>query len=297
MKQILLLLLISFSLTAQVNGVVLDSISGKPIAYVNIWVENENIGTTSEENGVFSLDIKEEKNIIFSALGYETKTIKSAEIKQVYLKAIVYEMEEIMVSEPKKTKKITINKYKKNKINLYYGAGKQPTILAKKIEYTDQIAEYSYLKEIKFLSLSEIEKAKIILRFFEVDIDGKPSNDYIDENILITVEKGKNDNTINLEEYKINIPKKGLFIAFESIIIEENRYDYEVRLGKEGTEYKRDYNYQPFIGTIPSENNLTFKFMVGKWFESKKNKFEDSKIMNKYQDKFGELAIELTLTN
>jgi hypothetical protein len=25
--------------------------SNKPIPYVNIWVENENIGTTSEENG------------------------------------------------------------------------------------------------------------------------------------------------------------------------------------------------------------------------------------------------------
>ena len=107
MKQTILFLLISFSLSAQVNGVVLDSISGKPIAYVNIWVENENIGTTSEENGVFSLDIKEEKNIVFSALGYETKTIKYTEIKEVYLKAIVYEMEEIVVSEPKKTKKIT----------------------------------------------------------------------------------------------------------------------------------------------------------------------------------------------
>ena len=58
MKQILFLLLISFSLSAQIKGVVKDSISGKPIAYVNIWVENENIGTTSEENGSFSLDIK-----------------------------------------------------------------------------------------------------------------------------------------------------------------------------------------------------------------------------------------------
>lgn len=297
MKQTILFLLISFSLSAQVNGVVLDSISGKPIAYVNIWVENENIGTTSEENGVFSLDIKEEKNIIFSALGYETKTIKYTEIKEVYLKAIVYEMQEIVVSEPKKTKKITINKYKKNKINLYFGAGKQPTILAKKIEYTDQIAEYSYLKEIKFLSLSQIENAKIILRFFEVDIDGKPSNDYIDENILITVEKDQKDNIVNLEKYKINIPKEGLFIAFESIIIKENRYDYEFRIGKEGQELKKDHNYQPSIGSSPSENNLTFKFIEGKWTESKINKFEDSKTMNKYQDKFGELAIELTLTN
>jgi hypothetical protein len=36
---------------SQIKGIVLDE-SNKPIPYVNIW-ENENIGTTSEENGSF----------------------------------------------------------------------------------------------------------------------------------------------------------------------------------------------------------------------------------------------------
>jgi CarboxypepD_reg-like domain len=49
----LVLVFLCCSLQAQIKGVVEDSLTGKPIPYVNIWVENENIGTTSEENGTF----------------------------------------------------------------------------------------------------------------------------------------------------------------------------------------------------------------------------------------------------
>ena len=60
-------LLMSFSFFAQTKGVVVDE-SGKPIPYVNIWVENENIGTISEENVVFSITASANKNLIFSIL-------------------------------------------------------------------------------------------------------------------------------------------------------------------------------------------------------------------------------------
>jgi len=46
--KIVLFFFITFSLSAQIKGVVKDSLSGEPIPYVNIWVENETIGTTSE---------------------------------------------------------------------------------------------------------------------------------------------------------------------------------------------------------------------------------------------------------
>lgn len=43
-KIYLLLILISGSLSAQIKGVVKDSLTGNSIPYVNIWVENGNIG-------------------------------------------------------------------------------------------------------------------------------------------------------------------------------------------------------------------------------------------------------------
>ena len=86
---ILIFFIVSQIAFSQIKGVVKDSISGEPISYVNIWVENETIGTTSEADGSFSLDVKEEKVLVFSALGYETKKISSKE-ETIYLKAIAY---------------------------------------------------------------------------------------------------------------------------------------------------------------------------------------------------------------
>ena len=45
-RLLMVLFLVSMSISAQIKGVVKDSITGKPISYVSIWVENENNGTT-----------------------------------------------------------------------------------------------------------------------------------------------------------------------------------------------------------------------------------------------------------
>ena len=76
MKQLVLLLLFFFPtiILAQTSGIVVDKKSGKPIAYANIWVENQNIGTTSDEKGQFSF--KESligKKLIVTAIGYESQ--------------------------------------------------------------------------------------------------------------------------------------------------------------------------------------------------------------------------------
>ena len=291
------LLFLSFSLSAQIRGVVKDSISGEPISYVNIWVENETIGTTSEANGSFSLDIKEEKMLVFSALGYQTKKISSKE-ETIYLKPIAYELREVVVESRKRTNKIKIGNFKKGNIKVFYGAGIQPTIIAKKIEFTDEIANYPYIKEINFFSWCQIKKAKIILRFFELDSDGKPGKDYLDEVIIIEVKKGKQINKVELENFNIKIPKEGIYIAFEWMIVEENKYTYEYSLNEENNKikYKDGVNYQPTIGTIPSDKSTSWHFSKGNWFA--RNKYTDSNLMvTNYIGKFGELAIQLTLTN
>lgn len=63
MKYFIFLYLISCSLSAQIRGVVKDSISGEPIPFVNIWVENETVGTTSEADGTFFLEASKEKTL------------------------------------------------------------------------------------------------------------------------------------------------------------------------------------------------------------------------------------------
>jgi hypothetical protein len=47
-----LVILISVTAQCQTMNVVMDSLTREPIPYVNIWINNEMTGTTSNENGV-----------------------------------------------------------------------------------------------------------------------------------------------------------------------------------------------------------------------------------------------------
>jgi hypothetical protein len=309
MNKFYFLLLISISFFAQTKGVVVDE-SGKPIPHVNIWVEDENIGTTSEENGEFSIIGAENKTLVFSAIGFETLKSKLNESGKVVLKLITYQLDEVVIQKRIGKDQIEIGKYKKGNINLYYGTATQPTIIAKFIALTQDIKTHPFIDNITFSTFSNINKAKIKVRFYEVAPDGSPGLDYSDDIIIVTVKKGKRNNTVDLKDKNIKIPDSGLFIAFEWMIIEENKYTYEYTIEEENTQsmgglldlkkkvYKNGIKYDPSIGTIPSDLSTTWQYAAGKWFSRKiYKKTANFKIEDKYDNKFGELAIKITLTN
>lgn len=104
---------------------VTDSETKEPISYVNIWVENENMGTTSDEDGYFELRARRSKIIVFSAIGYETKRIISDSIKgSIELVPMILELGEIVVRPEqlgrKNTKELIFGKFKKSKIRYWH---------------------------------------------------------------------------------------------------------------------------------------------------------------------------------
>jgi hypothetical protein len=310
MNKFSFLLFLSISFFAQTKGVVVDE-SGKPIPYVNIWVENENIGTTSEENGEFSIADTENKTLVFSAIGFETLKAKLNESGKIVLKSIAYQLDEVLIQKRIGKDQIEIGKYKKRNINLYYGTvTSQPTIMAKFIAATEDIKTQPFIDNITFLTLSQINKAKIKIRFYEVAPDGSPGLDYSDDIIIFTVKNGKQNNTLDLKDKNLIIPDKGLFIAFEWMIIEENKYTYKYTLDEENNKvqgalpdskkkvYKDGIQYEPSIGTIPSDSSTTWQYIAGKWVSRKIHKKSNLRGgLDKYDNKFGELAIKITLTN
>ena len=112
MKYLIFLYLLSISLTAQIRGVVKDSISGEPIPFVNIWVENETIGTMSDADGTFYLEASKQKNIVISVLGYERKVLKGTEVSEVLLKPMTYDLREVVILNKKQSKQIEIGEIK-----------------------------------------------------------------------------------------------------------------------------------------------------------------------------------------
>ena len=102
-KLLFVLLLFGFYASAQIKGVVKDSLSGVPIPYVNIWVENESIGTISEIDGTFILAAPSNKSIVFAILGYKKKTLLASQTATVSLQPTVFNLKEMVIVNKKET--------------------------------------------------------------------------------------------------------------------------------------------------------------------------------------------------
>lgn len=113
----LILLLLLFPLTAmsqsEINGVILDKDSNKPLEFVDIFnIENN---TTSNADGRFNFTTKDSL-VRFNLLGYEKKTLLLNDFKKdtIYLKNKFFELDEIIIAdveEPIKSvfKKVLVN--------------------------------------------------------------------------------------------------------------------------------------------------------------------------------------------
>ena len=161
---IIVLLLISVSTWAQISGVVKDSITKQPIPYVNISVENENKGTTSEENGTFSIHVSEKsKNLIFSALGFERKTVQISEVSEVNLKPMAYELDEIVISKRYETREIEIGKPENQMFEAFDNG---PRIDTKFFPYFPSYQKTKFIKQVVIATDSKIEDATFKIHFY-----------------------------------------------------------------------------------------------------------------------------------
>ncbi len=67
----------SFSQTGTISGIIRDSVTVAPLPYCHIRLKANNTGTASNSNGKYLLraNFKQSDSLVFSCLGYETKTV------------------------------------------------------------------------------------------------------------------------------------------------------------------------------------------------------------------------------
>ena len=274
MKKIILILCIVVLKTtigfSQIKGVISDSISSAKIPYVNIWIENENIGTTSDDNGKFVLNETDStKSVVFSAIGYKRKVVPISQIKNiVYLNPETTVLDEVVLIEKKNTKSLVIDKFKKSKIHFYYGSGKTPWMVGKYFPYQDKYSETPFVKDFAFLTNSEIENAKFNIRLYEYDSLKFIGNSIYDKNIISSAKKGKKITLVDISDLNIKIPKKGLVVVVEWLIIEHNKKEFT--LISEGKRKMR-IAYEPMIGAVAKDTNKYAMIYRGEWMNAYKN--------------------------
>lgn len=276
---LILFLFMGFAGFSQIKGIVKDSLTGQPIPYVSVWVENETIGTTAEENGTFSLEVKTEKRIVFSALGYENKIVLSSDVNTVVLSPKTLELNEVVIEKTKATREIAIGDFS----GIYLNSGvanvgqEDVHVWAKLIRFNEKVKEHPFIKSIEFATRSRLKNALLRIRVFNINSEEIPIGDAIEEDILVQVKKGKNNNIVDLAKYNIKIPEEGIFIGFEYLKLEQNKLIYKGEI----------VGYEPSIlGFFPGGENLAKLNREGKFFSGVSGQFGNI-----------EIALKIKLTN
>lgn len=284
----LLLLLINFFVTAQTKGVVVDE-SGKPIPYVNIWVEDENIGTTSEENGEFSIAASANKNLIFSILGFEKKVLKASETSNVIMKAASFQLDEVVIARHFETKKIEIGTINNSVLEAFDNG---PRIDVKFFPYEAAYKKTKFIKKVSILTDSRIDNATVKIHFYKADANGFPGEELLTKDYIVNIQKGVVRNGFDLTELNLKMPKSGLFIGFEKLLISKNKFEKTI-VNSNTQKTSIQVIYYPLVLYNYVDRDYLFTFSGGKWNRqaNDKNQGASGKI------KVYEPAINLVLTN
>lgn len=297
MKYLKLLSLMFFLLpkiNAQITGEVLNLHSKEKIAYVNIWVQNQNFGTTTDENGIFKLRaLADSSKLVFSAIGYESKTFGVKDLqKQIFLKPISFELATVTVNPPKFKNKIRTGKIDKKVTGLNFISFEQPWRVGKIFSYNSAYDNKPFLKEIEVFTSAHADRTMQI-HVLEVSENAVEDWEILESNILIKVEKGQNITKIDLKPYQIKIPKSGVMIVVEWLLIHENRFEFEYK-NKDGFAQNDGFFYEPSISTIlKSTNKNTWVYKNGIWTKDRPRKI----LLNNPKGEYAELVMELILSD
>lgn len=256
-----LFLFVKFSSFSQLKGKIVDE-KNQPVPFVNIAVENENIGTTSEENGEFTIhESDKNKNLIFSALGYYKKIIRATDNLQVELKPSEFQLDEVVVIKKLATKEIEIGKVS-DKVLQAFDNG--PRIDIKYFPYLPKYKKTKFINRISVFTDSKIENATIKIHFYKLNNNGFPDEELLKKNYIVTVKKGTIKNTFSLENFNLVMPKDGIFVGFEKLLIEKNKIEKTI-LNPTTNTSKTQTSYAPLLMIYRLEKPYTFVFSGGKW--------------------------------
>lgn len=287
MKKLILLLLPAMLIAQKTTGIVRDSLTGKPVQYASIWIQNEDISAMADSLGQFSVrTTNPDKTLVFSATGYETKSVRLAQSRNLLLTPISPTEN---TEKPKCTQKIEIGDYHIRNSDLTYGNHGRPWMLARKFILGPQQQSMRVLDKLELYTDCHNNNMKCALRFFAIDANGNPGRELTNKQVIFRVDRGRDDTEIDLSKYGIVVPEDGFFIAVSWLIIDQNIkrwYD------KRPMQYK---DYDPGIGAMASEVNSTWEYKFGKW--APMAKLPEDYAMRAYRGKYPEVAMKITLSN
>lgn len=224
MKRILTAILLIASTAgfaqATIKGKIIDSETGLSLPYVNIGIPGTNVGTVSNNQGAFSLNLKENMHrhdtIRFSFIGYKTQEFPVSTLSKkensIELTPEINQLQEVVFSskEPKNKKLGRTHKGLGTMwYNLYTAGEKVDDRLSKEFGMKFKLRNDCRMNSLNFyIGQNQYELIKFRVNFYHLEnnLPGKVLND---EDIVFEVKNGASDwFTVDLDSYNIYLEEE-----------------------------------------------------------------------------------------
>lgn len=189
----------------------------EPIPYCSIhW--NKTMGLITDSLGILEISsISSVDSLVVQSLGYETKVVPRTQIHAlekltIVLKPKSIQLPEVVVWRVKDHREYGITVRKEGFI---YFKNATCTNSQMAIKITGYINPSKLESVSYFISSSSQGSIPFRIRVYEINEQGLPGNDLLNENIIVHDYKNGNWNSFNLSGYNVTLPDSGFFVAME----------------------------------------------------------------------------------
>ena len=220
-----LIVFVSEGVAGQISGIVTEGKNESPLPYVNVWVKNTLMGSTTGEDGKFLIENASIGDTIhISNLGYQTIAFPAKKENKVVLQPKNYELNEVVVIPMKNSTEYFIKSFKRAKRNRrWYNNGHYS--LARFYEYKQEYENTPFVSQISLITNNaKKEKVTFRIRLVKAGPNGEPSENGLTEKIILESEEGVNKVVVDLKDRKLIFPENGLFVVVDRLNLKENKH-------------------------------------------------------------------------
>lgn len=214
-----------------VSGYIIEDSSYSTLPYISVSLAGKPVGVIADQEGYFELDIplggQKTDTLIFSSLGYFRDTIiLAAGIDHQHTQVMrtkTYKVPEVLV-RPRIYSEQRLGNTKDRPLgSLYLDTHGQQTAL--RIYSTE--SDTGIVESVEYyLSKKGNTDAPFRVRIYEVDSNGMPGNDLVEDAVVVkpTIEGGWY--SIDISMLEIMMPPEGLFFSMQGVFPDEHENYY-----------------------------------------------------------------------
>lgn len=197
------------------RNIVVDGESRRGLPFVSVAVKNTQWGTVTDENGRFTVTVRDVDSLLITSVGYETLLIAvSSAADTIRMQQKVVSLSEITFSASRLKKRTRLgNVLGKSRIaiggmhQITYRIDQSPGYYGGEVEVLYFYFQASIDKE-------KLATTRVRLRVYE-NQDGRPGEDLLLQDVIVDLDSKQRDLAYDISQFRVKVPDEGIFVGLD----------------------------------------------------------------------------------